>query len=62
MTWFLSWLKHLPEADLKTINRMTDAIIKKFMHDPTLFLKGNGCHGDKAIYLDATRKLFKLDE
>lgn len=57
-----SALKHLPEADLKVITRMTDSIIKKIMHDPTLFLKGNGCHGDKAIYLDATRKLFKLDE
>lgn len=57
-----SALKHLPETDLKVITRMTDSIIKRFMHDPTLFLKGNGCHGDKAIYLDATRKLFKLDE
>ncbi|MBA4368512.1 MAG: glutamyl-tRNA reductase [Desulfobacterium sp.] len=57
-----SALKHLPESDLKVITRMTDSIIKRFMHDPTLFLKGNGCHGDKAIYLDATRKLFKLDE
>ncbi|RJP79078.1 MAG: glutamyl-tRNA reductase [Desulfobacteraceae bacterium] len=57
-----SSLKHLPEPDLKTVTRMTDSIIKKFMHDPTLFLKGNGCHGDKAFYLDAARKLFKLDD
>ncbi|MFH2066390.1 MAG: glutamyl-tRNA reductase [Pseudomonadota bacterium] len=57
-----SSLRHLSETDLKTIARMTDSIIKKFMHDPTLFLKGNGCHGDKAFYLDAARKLFKLDD
>jgi len=41
---------------------MTDALINKILHDPTLFLKSNGCHGNKSIYLDTTRKLFKLDE
>jgi glutamyl-tRNA reductase len=41
---------------------MTNAMIKKILHDPTLLLKSNGFHGDKSIYIDATRKLFKLDD
>ena len=42
--------------------KMTDAIVNKFMHDPTLFLKREGCRGDKSIYLDVARKLFNIDE
>jgi glutamyl-tRNA reductase len=41
---------------------MTEAMVNKFLHDPTLFLKGNGCHGGKSVYLDVTRKLFNLDD
>ena len=55
-------LNHLTDADCQAICRMTDALINKILHDPTLFLKSNGCHGNKSIYLDITRKLFKLDE
>lgn len=57
-----SALRHLPEEDVKTIERMTNAIVKKVMHDPALFLKGGRCHGDKVRYLDAARKMFKLDD
>ena len=55
-------LEHLSESDFQAINKMTNAMIKKFLHDPTLLLKSNGFHGDKSIYIDATRKLFKLDD
>ncbi|QTA92927.1 glutamyl-tRNA reductase [Desulfonema magnum] len=59
----LNSLSHLPEHDCQAISRMTDALINKILHNPTLFLKnGNECHGDKSAYLDMTRKLFKLDE
>jgi len=57
-----SSLPKLPDEEIQAITRMTDSIIQKFMHDPTLFLKGNRCHGDKAVYIDAARKLFNLDE
>jgi len=57
-----SSLPKLPDEEIQAITRMMDSIIQKFMHDPTLFLKGNRCHGDKAVYIDATRKLFNLDE
>ncbi len=58
----LQTLKHLSNDDHEAIGRMTNAMIKKILHDPTLLLKSNGHHQNKSVYLDATRKLFKLDE
>jgi glutamyl-tRNA reductase len=55
-------LRHLSADDLKAINRMTDAMVNKILHDPTLLLKSNGRYQDKSVYLDVVRKLFKLDE
>lgn len=55
-------LEHLSDDDFQAINKMTNALINKILHDPTLLLKRNGFHGDKSIYIDATRKLFKLDD
>ena len=49
-------------VDSQAIQRMTDSIVNKFLHDPTLVLKGNGIHMDKSVYLDIARRLFKLDE
>ncbi len=58
----LQSLNHLSENDCEAIRRMTNAFIKKILHDPTLFLKSHTKHGPKTICLDVTRKLFKLDE
>jgi len=58
----LQSLNHLSEDDSQAIHRMTNALINKILHDPTLFLKGNGFQGDRSIYLDITRKLFNLDD
>ncbi len=58
----LHGLKHLTESDHSALNRMTDAVVKKILHDPALFLKSDGCYGDKAVYMDMTRRLFRLDE
>ena len=55
-------LKHLSDGDRQAIARMTDAMINKILHDPTLLLKSNGYHQNKSGYIDITRKLFKLDE
>ncbi|BBO76542.1 glutamyl-tRNA reductase [Desulfosarcina widdelii] len=54
-------LSHLSEDDKRAIKRMTHALVNKILHDPTQFLKKDGCHGDKSVSLDLTRKLFKLD-
>jgi glutamyl-tRNA reductase len=55
-------LAHLSAEEGQAIRRMTNALVNKILHDPTLFLKRNGCLGENSIYLDATRKLFRLDE
>ncbi len=55
-------LRHLSPDDFEAINRMTDAMVNKILHDPTLLLKSNGMNEDKSVYLDVIRKLFKLNE
>ena len=55
-------LKHLSDDDCQAIYKMTNGLINKILHDPTLFLKSDGCQRDRSIHLDITRKLFKLDE
>jgi glutamyl-tRNA reductase len=57
----LGTLGHLSETDKQAIERMTDALVNKILHEPTHFLKKNGCRGDKTVSLDLTRKLFNLD-
>ena len=41
---------------------MTDAIIKKILHDPVLFIKDNGVKGETSVVIDMARKLFNLDD
>ena len=55
-------LRHLSESDCQAVYKMTDAMINKIMHDPTMLLKRNDFHGNKSVYLDITRRLFKLDD
>jgi len=52
----------MSKADSQSVRRMTRALINKILHDPTDILKRNGCQGGKSVYLDITRKLFRLDE
>jgi glutamyl-tRNA reductase len=46
----------------QALERMTQALINKILHDPTDVLKRNGCQSGRSAYLDIARKLFKLDE
>lgn len=55
-------LKHLSDDDQEAITRMTDAMTNKILHHPTILLKSNSCQQNKSLFLDITRKLFKLDE
>jgi glutamyl-tRNA reductase len=52
----------IPENGAAAIQKMTGALINKILHDPTLFLKSNGMVEDKSLYVDAIRKIFKLDD
>jgi glutamyl-tRNA reductase len=54
--------RHLSEEDCQALHRMTQAMINKILHDPTTYLKRNGCYGDKSTHIDITRKLFNLDD
>jgi glutamyl-tRNA reductase len=54
-------LDHLSADDHKALARMTEALINKFLHDPTVLLKGKDDHRDKSAYVDTVRILFKLD-
>jgi glutamyl-tRNA reductase len=58
----LSGLPHLTAADRQALTRMAAAIVNKVLHDPTLYLKRDGCRGDPSLIVDAARKLFRLDE
>ncbi len=54
-------LKHLTEDDKIVLQRMTQSMINKILHEPTVYLKKNEGMGDKSRYIDCTRKLFNLD-
>lgn len=58
----LGALSHLTETDKRAIERMTGTLVKKILHEPTDFLKKDGCQGNKSAVLDLTRKLFNLEE
>jgi glutamyl-tRNA reductase len=52
---------NIPEDSVSAIQKMTDSLINKILHDPTIFLKKDGMMEDKSLYIDIVRKLFKLD-
>ena len=54
-------LKHLSEADKQAIYIMTEAMIKKILHDPISYLKQREDKEKIELYLDITRRLFNLD-
>lgn len=58
----LGSLSHLSGSDKRAIERMTAALVNKILHDPTDFLKKDGCRGGKSLSLDLTRKLFNLED
>ena len=51
-----------PDSGVDALNKMANSLINKILHDPTIFLKKNGMLADRSVYIDAVRKLFKLDE
>ncbi len=50
------------EEERAAIDRMTEALVKKILHDPTLFLKQSEQKDKKSLYVGITRRLFNLDE
>jgi len=54
--------KKIPESSAAAIHKMTNSLINKILHDPTVSLKKEGMLEDKSVYINTVRKLFKLDE
>ncbi|MCP5107972.1 MAG: glutamyl-tRNA reductase, partial [bacterium] len=54
--------KKIPESSAAVIHKMTNSLINKILHDPTVSLKKEGMLEDKSVYINTVRKLFKLDE
>jgi glutamyl-tRNA reductase len=52
----------IPAQAAQALGRMRDALVNKVLHDPTVFLKREGMHNDRAHHIDTVRKLFRLDE
>lgn len=52
----------LSEKEAASLKKMTEAMINKILHEPTMFLKNPGTHRNKSTYVDFTRNLFNLDE
>jgi len=53
-------LAHLDEADRKRIEVLTESLVNKLLHDPTLRLKAEAGNGHAAEYAAAVRHLFGL--
>jgi len=58
----LQQMNHLSAEDQAAIERMTESLINKILHEPTRYLKSNGCQKDRATSLDITRKLFGIED
>jgi glutamyl-tRNA reductase len=58
----LSQLSDLNDREREAIEILTHSIIKKFLHDPIVFLKKKAQRGAQATYMDYAQQLFNLDD
>jgi glutamyl-tRNA reductase len=58
----LQQLDHLSARDREAIERMTESLTNKILHEPTRYLKSNGCQKDRSTSLDIARKIFGLND
>jgi glutamyl-tRNA reductase len=57
-----SQLPHLSERERASIEVLTEAIVKKLLHDPILFLKQKAQRESKEVFVDFTQQLFNLTD
>jgi len=55
-----SHLPDLTEQERKAIGVLTEAIIKKLLHDPIMFLKNKASRPSKEFYVDVVQQVFRL--
>jgi glutamyl-tRNA reductase len=58
----LQQMGHLSAKDQEAIHRMTESLTNKILHEPTRYLKSNGCQKDRSTSLDIARKIFGLND
>lgn len=61
----LDWLYHrldLDERERDLVANMTQRLVNKILHEPTLRLKAEAATGNGAIYISTMRQLFLLNE
>jgi len=51
----------LPPDQVQALEVMTEALVRKVLHDPISFIKRAGRREKKDFYLDLTRRVFNLD-
>ncbi len=54
-------LPNLSDREKEAIEILTESIIKKFLHGPTVFLKKKAQRDAQAVYMDFTQQLFNLN-
>jgi len=57
----LSSLAQVDEKQRRSVEALTSAIVKKILHDPISLLKNPDPDMDANLYVDALKRLFKLD-
>lgn len=55
-------LGQLSPEDLSIVDLLTQRIVNQLLHEPTVRLKERACQADGALYAQAVRELFALDE
>lgn len=55
-----SHLPHMSEKDRLAVEVLTEAIVKKLLHDPIVFLKKKAERSTKEVFVDYTQQLFNL--
>jgi glutamyl-tRNA reductase len=54
-------LPHISDTDKKAIQQLTQSLVNKMLHEPTINLKKKTQSQDGHVYLKAIRHLFHLD-
>jgi glutamyl-tRNA reductase len=58
---YLSSAAQMTTQEKRSLEALTSAIVKKILHDPITFLKRPHLNSDTNVYVEAVRKLFKLE-
>ena len=61
MSKYVSSFVRITEKERKSLDALTSAIVKKILHDPITFMKSPDLNTDTSEYVNAVRKLFRLD-